>query len=514
MPPQTEHKSNRDCPDAAARELHAFANSAMLARTANCAAVDALYRLHACRLKHLAAAIPPHLLSALVPLLWPPASTHVGILRAALCRIVLLVSECSASIAADAASTATLVAVAAAASQHCFLADVSWRMHGSASLCADPTATVTDVAAPATPAGPDAGCRPQTPTPSALPPVEADTPAASCPATPARRSSRIQSNPTTPTPAKPDKRRKTPSAAQRAASAQLLTPLPEQPAARGSPGLRAANLSDDEVYSTPLQPMHRAALLLVDACAAMHWCARAVPGHHRASYQLAKLFLAGGRPELARMLLGDMLCSPADKVQFTPEALRPSPGAVASQPTAKAVYPDATGMSEVTAGLQLEGGVGKYPCEEVTDVKHAARLGRCVALYIKACRSSGAVREAAAVLRWGLATNWGSAIANMADLGHVAGAVLLADLAAAAAAAAAQAEVPGDGSQGCKAVLEAAWQVNALLGGDGAKWAEAAWGLRAAQELPAEAQAVLGGPVCQEGVLLVQQACFQGYAKV
>lgn len=501
---QAAHKRASRADGAVDEQLAAFAAAAQLARSANCAALDALYRLHSCRLKRLAAVLPQPLLLALVPLLWSPAPPEGGILRAALSRSAPLVATPPELSAANAAAVDPVVA---AAVRHCFLPDVSWRMHGSASMCADPSAAA-DTAADG--AGPPPAEVPVNP--DSLQVDAAGSQPAPGPATPARRSTRIQSNPNTPNPAKADKRRRpTAAAANQAASAALASTRVDLP---GSPAQGCGELSHGAVYSAPLQRLQSAALLLVDASAAMHWCVKVAPGHHRAKRRLAELFLAAGRPELARALLSEVLCSPADLLQFTPEALRPAPAAVAVQPTAKAGYPDVAGVPEVAAGIRPEGGAGKHPCEEVPDEKHAARLSRCIVLYVRACRLSGALREAAAVLRWGLATGWGATVVNLGKLGPAAGGVLLADLAAAAGAAAEVAEAGGPTPRVRKDVLEAAWQVNTLLGGDAAKWGEAERAVEAAQALPEDAQAQLGGPVCAAGLPLARQAHFLSCAKV
>lgn len=500
---QAAHKRAPRTDGAVDEQLAAFAAAARLARSANCAALDALYRLHACRLKRLAAILPQPLLHALVPLLWSPVTPKGGILRATISRSAPLVATLPLLPAADMAVLDTTVTAAA---RTCFLPDVSWRMHGAPSLCADPSAAADTAAEGA--GAPDEG--PENPGSPQV--AAAGSQPAPSPATPARRSTRIQSNPNTPTPAKADKRRRpSATAASQAASAAVTSPLIDVPT---SPALGCGELSPAAVYSAPLQLLQAAALLLVDASAAMHWCVKVAPGHHRAKRRLADLFLTAGRPELARVLLAEVLCSPADLLQFTPEALRAAPAAVATQPTAKAGYPDVAGVPEVTAGLRPEVGLGKYPCEEVPDEKHTARLSRCIVLYVLACRKSGALREAAAVLHWGLATGWGATVVNLGKLGPAAGGVLLADLAAAAGAAAEVTEAGGPTPRDRKDVLEAAWQVNTLLGGDAAKWADAERMVEEAQRLPEDAVALLGGQVCAAGLPLAQQPHFLSCAKV
>lgn len=503
---QAARKRSTGGEEALGEQLTAFATAALLARAANCAALDTLYRLHACRLKRITAAIPHPLLQALVPLLGSPAAPEGGFLRAA----VSLSSPAVAALPApSAAQAAALDAAVDAVAQHCFLPDISWRMHGAASMCADPRAA--DAAAAA--AGGDLAVSaaeaavPGSPLPDT--PASQPTPG---PTTPARRSSRIQSNPTTPTPAKVDKRRRPSGAAPQHVAPTPLFALPID--ATPPPGHTRDPISDEAVYSAPLHQLQAAALLLVDACAAMHWCVRVAPGHHRAKRRLAALFLAAARPELARVLLAEVLCSPTDHLHFTPESMRPTPCAAAAQPTARAEYPDTSGMPDVAAGLRPEGGPGKHPCEEVSDVKHAARLSRCIVLYVEACRLSGALREAGAVLRWGLATNWGAAVVNLGELGPAAEGLLFADLAAAAAAAVEAAEAPSDTASHHKGVLEAAWQVNTLLGGDAGKWAEVERAVEAAKGLSAAALARLGGRACATGLPLAQQTHFLACAKV
>ena len=81
------------------------------------------------------------------------------------CQVLPWRLDCHVAAGDDAAE---LSAVTAAASQHCFLPDVAWRMHGAASTCADPVAKASSDEMEAAPvAGAAEPARAGTPPPEA-----------------------------------------------------------------------------------------------------------------------------------------------------------------------------------------------------------------------------------------------------------------------------------------------------------------------------------------------------------